>query len=147
MMTKFQPGAHAVIADFDQWLKNDGLLPLTGVVDHTEVMQNVDGERQEWVYLWLDYSPQQREHRGYDEHLVRFRAEEVALIPMMRYGVLLKDLPAISCPWCLEHGRDARITAYPYYVHPALEDCQCWHHHHNEHMADCPFGAPNADKE
>src|SRR6266704_1299999 len=132
---KFVPGMRVVVANLDviEGYSHVPTIPMVGWVHHTEERKN-GNQHMGWdIYVSRDMGEPLE-----DYDYVKFNEDEVQRVDLKRYGMLIRLNDAISCPWCLEHGRDPRLE--PYYVHPQMDDCQCWHHHHKEHMPDCPYG-------
>jgi hypothetical protein len=126
---KYPPGTRVVVSDIDAIERYGKYLPMVGWVDHNEEILNGRQHMGWYVHVRSD-------EEGHD-NIVKHPEDQVSKVEVRRYGKLLCNQPAISCPWCLKHGRDPRLPEH--YV-PHLPDCQCWHHTHDEHMEECPHG-------
>lgn len=130
---KFPIGARVTVQDIDTLRRGQPNYnpPTTGwVIENEEVfLGEKPGKihRGWWVHIKSDH-PEFPDMAYYEDDLME--------IPLKRFRKLLRNLPSIDCPWCLEHGRDLRRMEF--HAHP--KECQCWHHTHEEHMPDCPHG-------
>lgn len=131
---KYPVGTRITVSDLDAIRNYGGILPMVGWVVSNEELFSGKQHMGWMVHIRGDHEP-----RGDWDTPVRWHENQVSNIPLKRYGRQLRHRPAIDCPYCLEHGRDPRITE-PYVVHPQIPDCQCWHHTHEEHLPDCPYG-------
>lgn len=135
MKLKFRPGERVAVADINAIKRYGDALPLVGWVDRCEAILNGKQHVGWWVYIRPD-KPEQP--------TVRYLQDEVSRIEVKCYGRLLRNKPSISCPWCIEHGRDLRWPAHlP--SHPDIPECTCWWHTHEEHMPECPFGGKGSN--
>lgn len=128
---KYPPGTRVVVSDTEMIERYGQHLPLVGWVDRSEEILSGKMHMGWRVFIQNDRTDNP------EVRVVAYRKDEVSKVEMKRYGKLLRNQPAISCPWCLRHGKDPRLPEH--YV-PHLTDCQCWHHTHDEHMPECPHG-------
>ena len=139
---KFAPGMRVVVADLEaiERYSNVHAIPMVGWVHHTSERLN-GKQHMGWdVYVSRDKKMGESidEPEYADPKYVRFDEDELQRVDLKQHGKLLRLTDSVLCPWCIEHGRDPRLQ--PYYIHPNIPDCQCWHHHHDSHMPACPYG-------
>lgn len=137
---KFPVGTYVAVTDCDQIARHSGIstIPLIGWVERNEEV--FAGKRH--IGWRVHIRGHKQRFYEYEEPLcIAWEEAYLSRVELKRFGKLLRHKDSALCPWCSDHGRNYTNWPHDMPVHPNMQECDCWWHHHREHMPGCPFGS------